>query len=136
MGRFALAGLGALSLAITGCGGGGGSTAPGATAPGATVRGHIAAPMTIHLSSAAFANGARIPARYACTGADVSPPLTWSRPPASAKELALLMIDLNAPGGPFTHWALAGIPPTTRDLRAGEAPPGAVAGRNGFGKTG
>ncbi|MGN6167404.1 MAG: YbhB/YbcL family Raf kinase inhibitor-like protein, partial [Solirubrobacteraceae bacterium] len=42
----------------------------------------------------------------------------------------------NAPGGPFTHWALAGIPPTTRDLRAGEAPPGAVAGRNGFGKTG
>jgi Raf kinase inhibitor-like YbhB/YbcL family protein len=46
------------------------------------------------------------------------------------------MIDRNAPGGPFTHWALARIPPTTRDLRAGDVLPGAVAGRNGFGKNG
>jgi Raf kinase inhibitor-like YbhB/YbcL family protein len=46
------------------------------------------------------------------------------------------MIDLNAPGGPFTHWALADIGPTTRELAAGQLPSGAVAGRNSFGKVG
>jgi Raf kinase inhibitor-like YbhB/YbcL family protein len=91
--------------------------------------------MTIHLSSPAFANGGRIPARYTCKGADVSPPLRWSRPPASAKELALRMIDLSAPGGPFTHWALADIPVATQSLGAGDVPAGTVQGRNGFGKT-
>jgi Raf kinase inhibitor-like YbhB/YbcL family protein len=91
--------------------------------------------MTIHLSSPAFANGARIPARYTCKGADLSPPLRWSRPPASAKELALLMIDLNAAGGPFTHWALANVPVATHALEPGQVPAGAVQGRNGFGKT-
>jgi Raf kinase inhibitor-like YbhB/YbcL family protein len=45
------------------------------------------------------------------------------------------MIDLNAPGGPFTHWALANIPVATQALEAGQAPAGAVQGRNSFGKT-
>jgi Raf kinase inhibitor-like YbhB/YbcL family protein len=56
--------------------------------------------------------------------------------PSTTKELALLMIDLNAPGGTFTHWVLAGIPSATRGMAAGRVPRGAVAGANGFGKIG
>jgi Raf kinase inhibitor-like YbhB/YbcL family protein len=118
-------------LAVSGCGGGGHTTA----AP-ATLHHVVSAPSTIHLSSPAFANGSRIPSKYTCAGQDVSPPLRWSSPPARTKELALVMTDLDAPGGPFTHWALARIPSATRGVRTGQVPPGAVAGRNGFGKTG
>jgi Raf kinase inhibitor-like YbhB/YbcL family protein len=118
-------------LAVAGCGGGGHGTTPRAT-----VRGGVQAPASIRLFSPAFANGTRIPTKYTCAGQDVSPPLRWSGVPEKAKSIALLMIDLNAPGGPFTHWALAGIPPTTQGLDAGQVPAGVVAGRNGFGKTG
>jgi Raf kinase inhibitor-like YbhB/YbcL family protein len=90
----------------------------------------------MHVSSTAFASGSRIPAKYTCVGKNISPPLHWSHPPAGAKEFALLMIDLDAPGGRFTHWALADIGSSTRELAAGQVPPGAVAGRNSFGKVG
>ena len=94
----------------------------------------IAAPRRIRLSSPAFPNGGTIPSRYTCAGADVSPPLHWSGVPAAAKELALVMIDPNAPGGPFIHWLAAGIPPTDRGLAAHLGRVGAVPGRNDFGK--
>ncbi len=94
-------------------------------------------PISMRLSSPAFSAGARIPAAYTCNGRDVSPPLRWSGVPANTRELALELIDRDAPGGPFIHWALAGIAPSLGGLSTGEAmPPGAVAGRNGFGKDG
>jgi Raf kinase inhibitor-like YbhB/YbcL family protein len=134
MGRFGFAALVALSLAVVGCGGRGhtASTRPAHSKGGLPVAG----PLTMHVSSTAFASGSRIPAKYTCTGKNISPPLRWSRPPAGAKELALVMIDLNAPGGPFTHWALADIGSVTRELAAGQVPSGAVVGRNSLGKIG
>jgi Raf kinase inhibitor-like YbhB/YbcL family protein len=134
MGRFGFAALGALSLAVAACGGGGHTAG---TRPAHSKRTlPVAGPLTMHVSSTAFAGGSRIPAKYTCAGKDISPPLRWSHPPVSAKELALLMIDLNAPGGPFTHWALGDIGAATRELAAGQVPSGAVAGRNSFGKIG
>jgi Raf kinase inhibitor-like YbhB/YbcL family protein len=95
------------------------------------------APESITLSSPAFAPGGTIPATYTCAGRGISPPLRWSGVPAGTRELALELIDPDAPGGPFLHWALAGIPPTVRALAVGESvPPGAVAGSNSFGKLG
>jgi Raf kinase inhibitor-like YbhB/YbcL family protein len=95
------------------------------------------APASITLSSPAFAAGARIPSVYTCSGRGISPPLRWSGVPSATRELALELIDPDAPGGPFLHWVLARIPPTVRGLAAGEAvPPGAVAGSNSFGKVG
>ena len=134
-----------IALAAAGCGGGssagtGGSGGSGASAPagaggsGAPVRPPISAPRTIHLSSPAFSNGATIPARYTCAGADVSPPLRWSGVPSAARELALVIIDADAPGGPFTHWVLAAIPPSDRGLPSHVGLAGAVPGRNDFGK--
>jgi Raf kinase inhibitor-like YbhB/YbcL family protein len=47
------------------------------------------------------------------------------------------MIDIDAPGGTFLHWGLAGIPPRTTSIAAGAAvPTGAVAARNDFAKVG
>lgn len=70
------------------------------------------------LLSPAFHNGARIPARYTCTGANVSPPLRWTAPPHGTRSLALLMVDPDAPGGAFTHWTLWNLPAKRRSLPA------------------
>ena len=117
--------LGAV-LAVAGCG------AKQATTTAATP----AAPATIKVSSPAFAAGGTIPKQYACPS-NVSLPLRWSGLPAGTGELALEMIDIDAPGGGFVHWALAGISPSTRGIAAGDPiPGGAVAGRNSFGHVG
>jgi Raf kinase inhibitor-like YbhB/YbcL family protein len=91
---------------------------------------------TIKLSSPAFASGAAIPKRYACPH-NLSLPLRWSGVPAGTRELALEMIDVNAPGGAFVHWALAGISPSAHAIATGDAVPlRAVAARNSFGHVG
>lgn len=92
---------------------------------------------TITVTSSAFAQGAAIPARYTCGGADVSPPLRWSGAPAGAKSVALTIIDPDAPGRPFTHWVLFNLPPAASSLpEGGPLPSGSVEGRNDFGAIG
>jgi phosphatidylethanolamine-binding protein (PEBP) family uncharacterized protein len=44
-----------------------------------------------------FGAGADIPSKYTCKGQNVSPPLAWSGVPASAKSLALIVEDPDAP---------------------------------------
>jgi Raf kinase inhibitor-like YbhB/YbcL family protein len=91
---------------------------------------------TIHLRSPAFAPGAMIPARYTCDGADVAPPLSWSRLPAHSAQLALTVEDLDTPGHPFTHWAIAGLGSGSNGISEAAQVPGAVQGRNDFGRIG
>jgi Raf kinase inhibitor-like YbhB/YbcL family protein len=86
------------------------------------------------LTSPAFEPGAAIPARYACDGDDVSPPLRWEDPPAETAALALIVEDPDAPRGTFTHWIGWGLPPVVRELPEGVEPP--AAGRNDFGSVG
>jgi len=91
---------------------------------------------SIDVRSTAFPANAAIPARYTCSGADVSPSLSWTDVPPGAKSLALTVIDPDAPGRPFTHWVVFGIPPSTADVPEGGPPPsGATEGRNDFGST-
>ena len=85
------------------------------------------------LSSEAFAHGEAIPPRHACEGQDVSPPLSWTDPPAGTRALALVVDDPDAPVGTFTHWLAWSIDPGARVLAEGEAPP--AEGRNDFGTT-
>jgi Raf kinase inhibitor-like YbhB/YbcL family protein len=68
------------------------------------------------LSSSAFKDGARIPRKYTCDGEDVSPPLSWTAPPAKTTELALICDDPDAPRGTFTHWVLYTLPASTASL--------------------
>jgi len=94
-------------------------------------------PSSMTVTSQAFGQGAAIPARYTCSGADVSPPLSWSGAPDGTKSLALTVIDPDAPGKPFVHWVVFNVPATATDLGEGARPPeGSTEGRNDFGSNG
>lgn len=95
----------------------------------------------LSVSSQAFQEGDRIPAKYTCQGQDVSPPLTWGEPPVGTQSFALIMDDPDAPVGVFTHWVIFNIPSDSRQLA--EAIPtqaqlssGALQGKNDFGRIG
>ena len=97
--------------------------------------------MTLSVSSPAFQEGERIPAKYTCQGQDISPPLAWSGVPKETKTLALIMDDPDAPGGVFSHWVIFSLPPDSPSLpeavpTEARLPSGALQGRNDFGKTG
>jgi Raf kinase inhibitor-like YbhB/YbcL family protein len=96
--------------------------------PGATIA-------SIAVTSKSFASSGSIPVDNTCDGADRSPQVTWSAPPAGTKSLAILMEDPDAPGGDFTHWIVFNIRPDALSIAeatdladAGSA----VLGINGF----
>ncbi len=68
------------------------------------------------LRSSAFSLGGVIPVKYTCDGADVSPALRWTDPPAGTHGFALITDDPDAPGGTWVHWILYEIPSTVREL--------------------
>jgi Raf kinase inhibitor-like YbhB/YbcL family protein len=89
---------------------------------------------TFSLTSSAFPPGGVIPRGHSCDGADRSPPLAWSLPPAGTRSLVLIVDDLDAPAGHFTHWLAWGIDPSVGGLGEGQAAP--LEGRNDFGTVG
>ena len=72
--------------------------------------------MSLELTSDAFTNGQSIPAKYACTGRNISPALSWSEPPTGTQSFALIMDDPDAPMGTWVHWVLYNIPAERRSL--------------------
>jgi Raf kinase inhibitor-like YbhB/YbcL family protein len=118
---------------------------PGGRVAGDARGGEGGQPMTFTLSSPAFTDGGAIPARFTCEGADVSPPLSWTEPPAGTKSLALVVDDPDAPDPKaprmtWVHWVLYNLPPTARGLREGveraALPPGTREGKNDWKRTG
>jgi Raf kinase inhibitor-like YbhB/YbcL family protein len=89
----------------------------------------------VELRSPAFVDGALIPARYGRDGDDCPPPLEWSSVPVGTAELAIEVLDPDAPSGTFVHWIAAGIDPTATGIDGGTAP-GMIEGRNGWGEVG
>jgi Raf kinase inhibitor-like YbhB/YbcL family protein len=85
---------------------------------------------TLVLGSPAFGGGGEMPPRYACDGEDVSPPLGFAGVPAGTVELALTVVDNDAPGGQFIHWVVTGIDPSLTGLEEGTVPEGAREARN------
>ena len=84
--------------------------------------------MTLTLTSVAFSNGGKIPAKYTCDGdSKLSPPLSFSGVPEGAKSLVLIMDDPDVPEirkkefgiEAFDHWTLFNIPPETREISEG-----------------
>lgn len=90
----------------------------------------------MELTSTAFSHGQDIPQKYSCDGSDISPPLAFSNVPEAAQSLALIMHDPDAPGGAFTHWLVWNIDPQVGEFSENAVPPGAVEGKNSFGKLG
>jgi Raf kinase inhibitor-like YbhB/YbcL family protein len=87
----------------------------------------------MRISTTAFQNGAKIPAKYTCDGDNISPPLTFEDVPSEAKSLALIVEDPDAPRGTFTHWMLWGMEPCTHELPEDAVPPKARQVENDFG---
>ena len=75
---------------------------------------------TLTLTSDAFQNGQPIPQIYSCDGANRSPALHWSDPPAGTKSFALVIDDPDAPKGTFRHWGVYDIPASARGIAAGQ----------------
>lgn len=97
--------------------------------------------MMIQLSTNSFTPGGTIPKKFTCSGADVSPELSWAAPPAGTKSLALIVDDPDAPAGTWNHWLLYNLPPSLHELpenqpHTAELPNGALQGKNDFGKIG
>lgn len=91
------------------------------------------------LTSPAFANNSPIPSLYSrCDGDDISPPLEWTGVPSSAKSLALVVDDPDAPNPAapkmtWVHWVLYNIPSTTMKLEqdiSSSLPAGTMQAKN------
>lgn len=93
------------------------------------------------LRSNAFKDSQPIPRGYTCDGANVSPPLEWTNVPKSARSLAIIADDPDAPAGTWVHWVIYNLPPDT--LGVIESTPtletlsgGGLQGTNDFKKIG
>jgi Raf kinase inhibitor-like YbhB/YbcL family protein len=109
---FALVASPARAQQRGGGGGGGGGRGRG--------RGPI---IVMTLTSSAFADGARIPEKYAQPGHELSPPLSWTGAPDSTVSFVLIVHDLDAAIGNGTddmlHWMVWNIPGAATSLAEG-----------------
>lgn len=94
----------------------------------------------IELTSSAFADRARMPARFTADGDGLSPPLSWGDIPPDTQSLVLIVEDPDAPAPfPLVHGLIWRISPAERQfvegaIRAdgGGAGHGPDVGRNSY----
>jgi len=98
-----------------------------------------AADLTI--SSTAFSDNGRMPAKYSCDGEGVNPPLAFGNVPPRTQSLALIVEDPDipeqfksqVPGGVFDHWVMWDIAPDSKGFAEGAGKGGLNAsGGQGF----
>ncbi len=82
--------------------------------------------VNLTVSSPAFSNGQPVPAQFTCDGANTSPALNWSGVPSTARSLALIADDPDAPMGTYIHWVVYNLPPDLTGLPEG-MPAGALS---------
>ncbi len=80
---------------------------------------------------------------FGCTGANVSPELSWENAPKETKSFVVTVYDPDAPtGSGWWHWVVYDIPATAKGLPQGAGsgkaplPEGAAQGRTDFGTPG
>lgn len=98
---------------------------------------------TITITSASLVNRGRVPTKHTCDGDDKSPPLAFTGVPESAKTLALIVEDPDAPDPAkpqrtWAHWLVYDLPATTKSLAEGFGKRGGRgrAGKNDWGAKG
>ena len=101
--------------------------------------------MSMNIQSLSFMHEREIPARHTCDGLNTSPPILWLGVPNSAKSMALIVDDPDAPdpSAPkmtWVHWLLYNIPVSATDLTEGvtanRLPAGTLQGINDWHSTG
>ena len=74
------------------------------------------------ISSPAFSEGGNIPSKFTCDAGPTapSPALAWKDAPSGTKSFVLIMDDPDVPmPNGFTHWVLADIPVSAKELPEG-----------------
>lgn len=99
------------------------------------------ATVTLNVTSPAFEDGAKIPAKYTADGANVSPPLNWQEIPEGAQSIVIIADDPDAPMGTWVHWLIWNIPAGEAGIRenvpsAEALANGAVQGTTSFNRVG
>jgi len=101
--------------------------------------------MAFQIASPSFQHNAKIPKQFTCEGQDISPELRWSGVPESARSLALIVEDPDAPdpAAPkrvFVHWVLYNLPAAStglaENLDGASLPFGTKPGQNGWQRAG
>lgn len=92
--------------------------------------------ISMKLTSPVFDSYQKIPVDYTCDGKKVHPPFIIAGVPSSAKSLALVVDDPDAPTGTFTHWVIWNIHPDVTTIKEGEVPNESQEGTNSIGETG
>lgn len=87
----------------------------------------------MNIASDAFVDGEVIPTKFTCEGENISPPLNIDGVTETAKSLVLIMDDVDAPSGVFTHWVISDIYSGLIRIDEGGAPEG-IPGKNSFGQ--
>src|SRR5207237_10680002 len=64
----------------------------------------------MQVTSTAFKEGQPIPRQYTCDGVNISPPIEWNGVPKSAKTIAIIADDPDAPSGTWVHWVVYNLP--------------------------
>ena len=82
---------------------------------------------TLVVRSPSFGANGSIPVEFSSDGDNIPPPLVWERAPEAAQSIAIICEDPDAPSRVFTHWIVAGIPPTTTHFDPSAPPPGPTA---------
>ncbi|MHB8896695.1 MAG: YbhB/YbcL family Raf kinase inhibitor-like protein [Candidatus Geothermincolia bacterium] len=88
------------------------------------------------LTSPEFIGFDKIPEKFTCDGAGVSPALDIAEVPDGAESLVLILDDPDAPRGTFVHWVVFNIDPMTGRINEGAAPAGSVEATNSAGRRG
>jgi Raf kinase inhibitor-like YbhB/YbcL family protein len=76
------------------------------------------------LTSSDIRSGATIPAAQIyprCGGHNISPALTWSKPPYGTRSLVLTMIDLDVKPTLWSHWVVVDLPAGAGGIARGAA---------------
>jgi Raf kinase inhibitor-like YbhB/YbcL family protein len=87
------------------------------------------------LVSSGFLPASKIPSRFTCDGANVSPPLEITDVPKNTKSLVIIVDDIDTPQQTWVHWLVWNIQPDTKTIAMGNIPKGAAVGTNSFGNT-
>jgi len=87
------------------------------------------------LSCVAFVDKEKIPIKYTCEGAGLSPQLSLDGIPEGTQTLALILKDPDAPLNTFIHWVVWNIP-IVESISENGLPDGSVEGTNSTGKVG
>ena len=96
---------------------------PVAQGRGGGGRGGLGTVQNMTLITTAWPDGGQIPARYSQAGAEVSPAIQWSTPPAGTQSFVLIFHDadtvMNGTTDGNLHWLVWNIPGTATSLPQG-----------------